>query len=98
MRPLRHRFAEIFFCKKHNDLVATGDTHHLNQHKAGPQEQAQKDVETLCVQQNEEHKILQRPERIEINFQEGNEVNEELYEGNEVHEVRAHEVTSIFVS
>ena len=33
MRPLRHRFAVLFFCKQHNDLVACGGTYHLNQYK-----------------------------------------------------------------
>ena len=33
MHPLRHRFAVLLFCKQHNDLVACGDTYHLNQYK-----------------------------------------------------------------
>ena len=34
MRELRHRFAVLWFCQMHNDLLQDGNTAHLNKYKA----------------------------------------------------------------
>ena len=80
MRPLRHRFAVLFFCKQHNDLVACGDTYHLNQYKD----------QTVWLQQSEGQ---EGKENHETSDNEGHESDEgyEVHEGDEgyeVHEVR----------
>ena len=56
MRPLRHRFAVLLFCKWQNDLVENGNAQYLNQYKVHHKKKARKSY--ACNKGNKKAKLV----------------------------------------